>query len=354
MAGDRRCPGSRCARPCRSDRVAACLVDERPVRQPEDRRRSPANVLSPELTETAVAWGSLALDGGTSAVPYYGYDGFTAPTVLTQNVNEAHKTEPDKNTYLVLKNGQPGADPDYDYGTHFLFQGHESGAPGCDHARQPRRRRGAPRDAAGDGGHRALLPTSTARPGTRSRSGCCSPRRTAAPRAAYWQPPDYPATRRRHLAARSAAAATRASRPTATATSGSSRTSAAQRHREHHGQAAQQLRLPVRPGRPDDLTRAASCRCCRSAEAHGTPIAFHAGQADGRHPRRRTSRDLHTYGATFTTRWVTIHDTATDGTTPFNANALAKAARRTPFKRPRTACSGRAASFRRVLLHRDR
>src|SRR5947208_2299190 len=42
---------------------------------------------------------------------------------------EASKTEPDKNTYLVL-NGQTGADPNYDYGTHFLYQGHEVGAPG--------------------------------------------------------------------------------------------------------------------------------------------------------------------------------------------------------------------------------
>ena len=43
---------------------------------------------------------------------------------------EAHKTEPDKNTYLVFKQGLTGADPSYDYGTHFLFQGHESGSPG--------------------------------------------------------------------------------------------------------------------------------------------------------------------------------------------------------------------------------
>ena len=46
-----------------------------PSANPKTAGASPANVLSPELTETAVAWGSLALDGGTSAVPYYGYDG---------------------------------------------------------------------------------------------------------------------------------------------------------------------------------------------------------------------------------------------------------------------------------------
>ena len=44
---------------------------------------------------------------------------------------EAHKTEPDKNTYLTFKHSLPGADPNYDYGTHFLFQGHEGGAGGA-------------------------------------------------------------------------------------------------------------------------------------------------------------------------------------------------------------------------------
>jgi secreted PhoX family phosphatase len=33
-------------------------------------------------------------------------------------------------------------------------------------------------------------------------------------------------------------------------------------------------------------------------------------------------------------QWVTIHDTEIDGTDPFDANALAKAAGATPFKRP--------------------
>ena len=60
-----------------------------PSANPKITGTSSANVLSPELSETTVAWGALALDGGTSAVPYYGYDGFTAPTVLTQSTNEA-------------------------------------------------------------------------------------------------------------------------------------------------------------------------------------------------------------------------------------------------------------------------
>jgi hypothetical protein len=43
---------------------------------------------------------------------------------------------------------------------------------------------------------------------------------------------------------------------------------------------------------------------------------------------------LHTYGESFDTRWVTVHDTAADGNAPFNANLAAKAAHATPFKRP--------------------
>src|SRR5690348_11711193 len=90
------------------------------------------DMLSPELAQIAVAQGAQKLENGTAAVPYYGYDGDkpnmvplpSAPTV------EAHKTEPDKNTYLAFRHSLPGADPNYYYGTHFLFQGHESGTPG--------------------------------------------------------------------------------------------------------------------------------------------------------------------------------------------------------------------------------
>ena len=88
-----------------------------------------------------VAQGSTKLDGGSSSasgIGYSGYDNDTltaagdpqmVPTQAAPNT-EAHKTEPDKNTYVVFKNGLPGAEPHYYYGTHFLFQGHETGTPG--------------------------------------------------------------------------------------------------------------------------------------------------------------------------------------------------------------------------------
>ena len=102
---------------------------------------APASKLSVELRQVVVAQGSTKLDGGSSSagsIGYYGYDNDTltaagdpqmVPTQAAPNT-EAHKTEPDKNTYVVFKNSLPGADPHYYYGTHFLFQGHETGAPG--------------------------------------------------------------------------------------------------------------------------------------------------------------------------------------------------------------------------------
>ena len=97
---------------------------------------SPASKLSPG---TGADRRRAGLDAG-SRIPraltsYYGYDNDVlnavgqpqmVPTPTTPT--EAQKTEPDKNTYLVFRRGLNGADPNYDYGTHFLYQGHEVGA----------------------------------------------------------------------------------------------------------------------------------------------------------------------------------------------------------------------------------
>jgi len=90
---------------------------------------SAPNLLSPQLAEIAVAQGSVALENPTAAISHYGYDADGPFLTVPGGTPEAHKTEPDKNTYLVLP-GQHGADAAYDYGTHFLFQGHETGTAG--------------------------------------------------------------------------------------------------------------------------------------------------------------------------------------------------------------------------------
>jgi hypothetical protein len=99
---------------------------------------APASVLSPELAQIAVAQGSTKAENPSAAISYYGYDNDTLnvagqPIMVTSAATgntEAKKTEPDKNVYLVFDKGLSGADPNYKYGTHFLFQGHETGTPG--------------------------------------------------------------------------------------------------------------------------------------------------------------------------------------------------------------------------------
>ena len=146
---------------------------------------------------------------------FYGYqndvvsaDDPTKPQVVpTLGVpNEAQKTEPDKNTYLVFEKSLAGADPSYYYGTHFLYQGHEN-ATTINGKKQGYITR---INLDADAKHRVTLMATTrhVRPadrdhrrldlGSRGPSGCCSrprtrTRRRTRPRA------DYPVGGRRRL-----------------------------------------------------------------------------------------------------------------------------------------------------------
>ena len=108
------------------------------VAGPQNAHRAPASRLSPELAQIAVAQGSTRLENPSALTSYYGYDndvlnaaGQPQMLPLPGSATEAQKTEPDKNTYLVFKDSLKGADPGYDYGSHFLFQGHELGVGGA-------------------------------------------------------------------------------------------------------------------------------------------------------------------------------------------------------------------------------
>ena len=125
-------------RPC--SRAARGRSSSRRLRRRRALPGSPRRCRRPWESAPNALFSGLAGDAGraglewtgipTSMVRFYGNDGdgpmLPAPgDVQTPSHNvEASKTEPDKNTYLVVK-GQHGADPIYDYGTHFLFQGHE-------------------------------------------------------------------------------------------------------------------------------------------------------------------------------------------------------------------------------------
>ena len=77
----------------------------------------------------------------------------------------------------------------------------------------------------------------------------------------------------------------------------------------------------------------------------GQPVIFNAADPVG-DTFSANQLKLHTPGTSYPVKWVTIHDTAVDGKTSFDANAAAKAAGATPFKRPENAAFLPGAGFR--------
>ena len=176
---------------------------------------------------------------------------------------EAHKTEPDKNTYLVFKHGLSGADPSLRLRDALPLPGPRGAArPAYITRINLDADARAPGDADGDEGrdrrpdrHDRRLDVGSVGAAAAAHDG--EPRRRRPTR----RPPTI-RRRSRTSPARSAAAATRASRTTTTATSGSSRTSAAP------NKAGTTAKLPnsfvyryVPRHRVTSTT--VSCRCCR-------------------------------------------------------------------------------------------
>jgi hypothetical protein len=282
------------------------------------------NGLAPQLRASVVAQGANAVENPTDWAGFYGYDNNGTLLPLAGTNAEASKTEPDKNTYLVLR-GLRGADPDYYYGSHFLFQGHEAGVGGyvtrinldADPAHKvtvlaTRDVNGKPLPAfdgsVWDPFGRSLLLTAEL-----GASG------------GVWQvQPDFTG----HSTARDISGALgrggyegiqfdRTGTVWIVEDSGGPAAGA-------NGKGKQPNSFVFRfvPTHRGELT-SGKLQALRVDSAPNPPTA------DSQY-----ETDVHTYGRSFATSWVTVHDTATDGSTPFDANALAKAHGATPFKRP--------------------
>ncbi len=80
----------------------------------------PPNILADGFELHPITEGSRQLENPTSVFDTFGFlNDAGAPNI------EPTKTEPDQNTYLILNN-PGGPTPGYNYGHHFLFQGHEA------------------------------------------------------------------------------------------------------------------------------------------------------------------------------------------------------------------------------------
>jgi hypothetical protein len=306
-------------------------------------------IVSPELRLSAVAEGAQPLENPVGSFGFYGFgaDGphVPAPGALptATTLVEATKTEPDKNTYLVLRNLH-GADASYDYGTHFLYQGHESAPGGNGYLTRI--------NLDADGEHRVTLLA------TMDANGAALPlidgstwnpfahrllftsEGDSVTSGGVWQAtPDAPSTVNPLLGI-----------------FGRGGFEGIQTDQSGNvwvvedigGSTVGGAKVPNSfiyrfvPKNRADLTRGGKLQALQVMKLdHSGPITF-----DGTNALTQDVKDEHTYGNVFDTKWVTVHDTDIDGTATFNANALAKSKRATPFKRPENAQFRPGTQFR--------
>jgi hypothetical protein len=304
---------------------------------------APASRLSAELEQVAWAQGSTRLENPQGIVSFYGYEN-DVPSVedpllpqmlpTAANPTEAQKTEPDKNTYLTFKRGLSGPDRSYDYGTHFLYQGHEGAATVGGVKRGYITRINLDADAQ----HRVTLMA------TQDAGG--------APIATIDGSTWDPFARRLLFTTESPSA------PTYAASDGYPSTvedvSGALGRGGYEGiqndsagnlwivediggpgKAGTTAKVPNSfvyryvPRHPGDLHHG-ELQALQVLDSGGQPITL-----ESQTPLQAPDQvEDHSYGHRLDTRWVKVHDTATDGDAPFNANVAAKAAHATPFKRP--------------------
>jgi hypothetical protein len=306
---------------------------------------APSSNFSVELAGQVVAQGSTPVENPTSLIGFYGYENDVVspgdPTkpqmVPTQGIaNEAQKTEPDENTYLSFRHALHGADPDYYYGKHFLYQGHEA-AVSVNGVKQGLITR---INLDADAAHRVTLLATTDSSGAAistidgsrwdpwARKLIFTTENANAP--TYSATPDFPST-----VTDISGALGRGGYEGVSLDSEGNVIIAEDIGGANKGSTT--ARIPNSflfryvPETPGDLD-------------NGKLQVLQVLSNDSdRHPITQTTQTplhspdqvaLHVYGSSFEANWLTIHDTAVDGHAPFNANTLAKAADGTPFKRP--------------------
>jgi hypothetical protein len=332
---------------------------------------APASKLSVELSQIVVAQGSTKLENTSSLTSYYGYNndslnsaGEPVMVPTAANPTEAHKTEPDKNTYLTFTNGLSGADPNYDYGSHFLFQGHEGGtAQPCLHAPAVNCSKGyiTRINLDADAAHRVTLLATQDSNGNPLNTIDGSTWDPWAQRllfttennnaGTYAATPGYPSTVTDVSGALGRGGYEGIQNDDdgnlwiAEDIGGSNKPPAGSATCANSGTPPPQCTVARRPNsfiyryvpeHKGDLADG-KLQVLQVLNSSNQPITFES-EAALNNPDQVA---LHSYANAFKTKWVTIHDTAADGMASFDANALAKTPLAThpgnvgtPFKRP--------------------
>jgi hypothetical protein len=303
------------------------------------------NVFSPEFAPGLVAQGSDLLENPSSLITRFG------------NLSDGSRTEPDENTYLILDHNPGGPTPGYDYGRHFLFQGHEMPNGNTNSAYLTR----INLDVAHPD-HRITLMTpgdANGLTGFNSIDG------------STWDPFSRTLLFTQEAAANGGVIEMGADFDPSTGGGAGLRTLYGSLGRGgyegihpddrgniliiedvggttvmNNGRNPNSFVYRFVPTSPNDLTHGKLQAL--QVSINGNPVVFVL--VDAQHPNGDTRSQnqllLHTVGASWPVQWITIHDTEINGTDPFDANALAKAAGATPFKRPENAQFQPGSHFR--------
>jgi hypothetical protein len=328
----------------------------------------PPDVVAAPWHLKRLAEGADALENPSGIFDSFGFLADGAPPHL-----EATKTEPDENTYLILRH-PGGPTPGYDYGRHFLFQGHEAGGG---HAYLTRINLDVK-----DPAHRITLLS----PGDGASTGFSSID------GSIWDPFAQQLIFTQENGANGGALAQSpywgsSTPPPVTTLDGSFGKGGFEGVKvDDHGDVlvvedAGGQTVPVDPSdpssakaakqpnsfvyrfvpdHPDDLTHGKLQVLRVTVDGHPVTFTCTPGPTSCPASAAQASADvfsndqlrLHS-GDAFPVTWVTIHDTATDGTAPFDANQAAKGinahgpdAKGTPFKRPENAAFQPGSDFR--------
>jgi Bacterial protein of unknown function (DUF839) len=288
------------------------------------------NILSPEFSAGLVAEGLDLLENPSDPITQFG------------NLSDGSRTEPDENTYLILDHNPGGPTPGYDYGRHFLFQGHEN-ADDLAHVTRINL------DVA-DPEHRVTLLTPVDDSGLTHFNSIDG---------STWDPFSRTLLFAEEAGANGGVIEMGADFDPNTGAGAGLRTLYGSLGRggyegihpddsgnilivedvggttvQNNGRNPNSFVYRFVPVSPDDLTHGKLQAL--QVSINGSPVVF--VPVDDQNPNGDTRSEnqllLHTVGASWPVQWVTLHDTEIDGTDPFDANALAKELGATPFKRP--------------------
>jgi hypothetical protein len=312
------------------------------------RSGSPLNAVASGFALQRVANGNDALENPIGIFSRYGYlDDSTLQTVPTDK--QPTKTEPDQNTYLVTGHNPGGPTPGYDYGHHFLIQGHEVFSnPGAPQRAYFTRINLDVQDPA----HRITLlnplPKGATDSGVRSIDGStydpfngqllftaeAGPNGGVFGQPLRWSGATAPAIANYDGSMGKAGYEGIDNDKLGNLmliedTGGTNVTPSGVKQ-------PNSFVFRFKPTSAGDLTKGRLQ--VLQVSVSGSPIVFHDAATLGAAAARDDALGaailaLHS-GQTLQAKWITIHDTAVDGTTAFDANALAKAKQGTPLKRP--------------------